>query len=206
MGAVGDGSTGTPAARRALYAPTLIIGLLGAVGITVGTSRPWVSATATVPGLPTIHATATGADLAPLVGALGVVVLAAFGAVVATRGWLRRGLGAGVLVASAVVLVAVIDPAGSGDVLRDGLSAKGWSGGSYQSSTEPWRWLVLVAALATALAGASTARYGAGWAVMGSRYDAPRAGRAATSVPAEELSETDVWRAIDQGRDPTQTP
>ncbi len=191
---------------RRLYGPTLVVGLLGAVGVTVGSSRPWISATSTVPGLPTIHATASGADLAPLAGALGVVMLAAFGAVVATRGWVRRGLGAGILLASLVVLAAVIDPSGSTGVLKTGMSAKGWSGGAYQTSTELWRWLVLVSAIATGLAGAATAWYGGQWAVMGSRYDSPRAAREAAAGPAEELSETAVWQAIDQGRDPTQGP
>ena len=186
------------------------MGLLGATGVTVGTSRPWISATATTRGLPTIHATASGADLAPLAGAFGVVLLAAFGAVVATRGGVRRCLGAAILVASVGVLVAVIDANGSAGVLTSGLSAKGWSGdGGYRTSTQIWRWLVLASALGTAVAGAATAAYGDRWAVMGSRYDAPRAAGAAEAAPAksaEELSETDVWQAIDQGRDPTQAP
>ncbi|MDX6308222.1 MAG: hypothetical protein QOI06_1268 [Nocardioidaceae bacterium] len=210
MGAVtprGDGARGS---GRRLYGPALIVGLLGATGVTVGASRPWISATATTRGLPTIHASASGADLAPLAGALGVVLLAAFGAIVATRGWVRRCLGAAILVASVGVLVAVIDASGSAGILTSALSAKGWSGdGGYRTSTQVWRWLVVASALGTALAGAATAAYGDQWAVMGSRYDAPRApgaGEAATTKSDEELSETDVWQAIDQGRDPTQAP
>jgi uncharacterized membrane protein (TIGR02234 family) len=197
-----------PAGRtdpRRLYGPALLAGLLGGVGITVGASRPWATATSSRPGLPVIHATASGSDLAPLAGALGVVVLAAFGAVIATRGWVRRGLGVLIVVASAVVLVAVIVPGGSTDVLTSGLAAKGWSGGGFRASSEPWRWLVLGCAVVTAVAGLATAAYGGQWAVMGSRYDAPgddRVGAAARS--AEELSEGDVWRAIDRGHDPTQ--
>jgi hypothetical protein len=37
---------------------------------------------------------------------------------------------------------------------------------------------------------------------MGSRYDAP-AGRTPGEEMAEDMSEVDLWRAIDQGRDPT---
>ena len=65
---------------------------------------------------------------------------------------------------------------------------------------------MLVSAFVTAGAGAATARYGGQWAVMGERYDAPDAAGAVATKPAEELTETDVWQAIDQGRDPTREP
>lgn len=190
--------------RRGLYAPVLLVGLLGAVGVAVGSGHPWITATSTTSGLPTISASASGADLAPLAAALGVVVLAAFGAVVATRGWVRRGLGAAITLASIVVVVSVLRPSGATDVLTSALSAKGWSGGGYATSTQAWRWLVLISAVATAAAGATTAAYGGQWAVMGSRYDAPTGGEAPVAKSAEELSGNDVWQAIDQGRDPTQ--
>jgi uncharacterized membrane protein (TIGR02234 family) len=201
---VSDGAGGRPAGPRRLYGPVLLIGLLGALGVTVGAARPWISATSSVRGLPTLHTTASGADLAPLAGALGVVLLAAFGAVIATRGWVRRALGAAIVLASLVVLVAVVDPSGAGAALRSGLSAKGWSGGAYRTHTEVWRWLVLASSVVTASAGAATFWYGGRWAVMGDRYDAPGASRRTATRPADELSENDVWQAIDRGRDPTQ--
>jgi uncharacterized membrane protein (TIGR02234 family) len=189
---------------RQFYAPALLAGLLGGVGITVGAARPWAGATSTQPDLPVVSASATGTDLAPVAGALGLVLLAAFGAVIATRGWVRRALGVLILVASVVVLVAVIVPGGATDLLRSGLAAKGWSGGGYTTSTSWWRWLVLVSSLVTAAAGLATAAYGDRWAVMGSRYDAPAEQRSGADQPAEALSESQVWQAIDQGRDPTQ--
>jgi uncharacterized membrane protein (TIGR02234 family) len=181
----------------------LLLGLLGAVGVAVGGSRPWVGASGTEPGLPTIHVTASGADLAPVAGALGFVILAGFGAVIATRGWWRRALGAVIGIASVVVLVAVLVPGGSTEAVTSALAAKGWTGGGYTTSTQPWRWLVFAGAVATAGAGAITARYGHRWAVMGARYDAPREKSAVIARPAHDLSETEVWQAIDQGRDPT---
>jgi hypothetical protein len=44
-------------------------------------------------------------------------------------------------------------------------------------------------------------RYVPGWPEMGSRYDAPT-GAAEPSDPAD-MEDVDLWRAIDQGRDPT---
>lgn len=188
---------------RRLYGPTLLAGLLGALGVTVGVSRSWATATSSVHGLPTMHASVAGSDLAPLAGALGVVMLAAFGAVIATRGWLRRGLGIAIVVASCVVVVTALHPGGATDALTSGLSARGWDGEAYQTSTTVWRWLVLAGATLSAAAGVVIARFGGVWAVMGARYDAPVARSRMPDKPAEELSETEVWQALDVGRDPT---
>ncbi len=196
-------STVSGRSRRQLYGPALVAGLLGALGVTVAASRPWLRATATVPGLPPIHASATGADLVPLAGALGVAMLAAFGAVVATRGVVRRGLGVAVLVAAVVVLAASIHPSGATSQLTDGLSARGWTGEGYETATTVWRWLVVASTVLAGLAGAVTAAYGDQWAEMGSRYDAPTPDAVPVGRRPEDLSETDVWRALDQGRDPT---
>jgi uncharacterized membrane protein (TIGR02234 family) len=191
---------------RRLYGPVLLAGLLGGLGIAVGATRAWVTATSHAAAGPVIRTSASGADLAPLAAALGVVMLGAFGAVIATRGWVRRALGVAIVVASAVVLVSALVPTSATEVLTSGLSAKGWSGGGYRSTTEPWRWLVLLSALVTGLAGAATARYGGEWAVMGERYDAPHADADHARKPADELTENEVWQAIDQGRDPTRGP
>jgi len=183
-----------------------VVGLLAAIGILVGSARPWASATSRAAGLPTIQSSVSGTDLAPLAGALGVVVLAAFGAVIATRGWVRRGLGLLIVAASCVVLIAAVAPGGAHEALAAGLSAKGWSGGAYESSTVGWRWLVLICALLTVGTGAVTARYGGEWAVMGQRYDAPEPDGPVPAKPAADLTETEVWRSIDQGHDPTRGP
>lgn len=198
-----------PAGRSGGYGPALLLGLLGAVGMTVGVARPWIVATANQRGVPPIEASVTGADLAPLAGALGVVVLAAFGAIIATKGWVRRGLGLLITVASLIVLVAAIHPGGASEALEAGLSNKGWTGGDYSTSTQGWRWVVLVASLVCAIAGAAVARLGGRWSTMGKEYDAPtrgpRSSGSTTTAGGEAMSEADVWREIDQGRDPTQT-
>lgn len=194
------------------YAPALLSGLAGAVAVTVGVTRPWATATGTMPGLPVIHAEADGSTLAPLAGAFGVVLLAAFGAVIATRGWVRRGLGGLIVVVAIVVVIAAIHPGGAHDALADGLSAKGWAGGPFHTGVAWWRWLTLAGGLVAMVAGAAIARYGGGWATMGSRYDSP-AGKsdasrssASSQDSGEAEDEAAMWKAIDQGRDPTHRP
>lgn len=204
--------------RRAGLAATLVLGLLGALAVTLAVTRPWVRATATVEGLPTIEAEVSGATLSPLAGALGVVLLASFGAVLATRGWVRRALGGLVVVAAIVVLASAASPPDPISAVEDALSAKGWTGGDYDTEVIAWRWLALAGAVCCLLAGAAVVAGGHRWPVMGSRYDAPAgtgpnpaaakpsaAEQQATASrsDADELDETDLWRALDRGHDPT---
>jgi uncharacterized membrane protein (TIGR02234 family) len=200
----GPGGTG---GGRQLYARTLVLGLISAGAVAVGVSKPWVTATATVTGLPVISASVDGADVAPLAGALGFVLLAALGAVVATRGRLRRGLGLLIVVAAAVVLAAAVHPGDTQRGIEQALSAKGWSGGPYRTGVGWWRVLTAVGGCGCLLAGALVARFGASWASMGARYDAPGSTSAtvAGDLPAAP-TETDLWRSIDSGHDPTQGP
>jgi uncharacterized membrane protein (TIGR02234 family) len=192
---------------RQLYARTLLLGLVSAGAVSVGVSEPWVTATATVTGLPVISASVDGADVDPLAGALGFVLLAGLGAVVATRGRVRRGLGVLIVVAAAIVLAAAVHPGDTQRGIEQALAAKGWSGGPYRTGVGWWRVLAAVGGCGCLLSGALVARFGARWASMGARYDAPgtTAGTAAGDLPATP-TETDLWRSIDSGHDPTQGP
>jgi hypothetical protein len=62
----------------------------------------------------------------------------------------------------------------------------------------------LVAAVLALVGAAFAVRLVPAWPEMGSRYDAPQR-RAEPPDPAD-MDETDLWRAIDQGRDPTDPP
>jgi uncharacterized membrane protein (TIGR02234 family) len=174
--------------------------------VAVGVSRPWLTATATVTGLPVISGSVDGADVAPLAGALGFVLLAGLGAVVATRGWARRGVGVLIVVAAVVVLVAAVHPGDTHRSIEQALSAKGWSGGPYDTSVAWWRVLTGLGACGCLAAGALVARFGGSWAAMGARYEAPGPSVAATPGVSVAPTETDLWRSIDSGHDPTQGP
>jgi uncharacterized membrane protein (TIGR02234 family) len=201
---------------------TVVVGLLGALAVTVAMTRPWIRATAEVPGLPTIEVDVSGATLSPVAGALGVVLLASFGAVIATRGWVRRALGGLVVVASIVVLASAVATPDAGAPAEEALSAKGWTGGAYVTEAVAWRWLALAGGICCLLAGIAVAVRGHRWPVMGSRYDAPAATTAAATTAAataaaatdmtdasdataaaDVLDEADLWRALDRGQDPT---
>lgn len=195
------------AAEGRRYGQVLVVGLVSATATTVAVSHPWAAATASVTGLPQLRASVDGADVAPLAAALGVVLLASFGAVLATRGWVRRSLGALVVVCGVAVLATVIRPGDMRAAVEQGLSARGWSGGSYDASTSPWRWVAGAGAVGCMVAGLLVARFGGSWPSMGARYD-PVGRPPDPKVTGGEgmATEADLWRSIDQGHDPTQTP
>ncbi|WP_188284321.1 Trp biosynthesis-associated membrane protein, partial [Streptomyces sp. CBMA29] len=62
------------------------------------------------------------------------------------------------------------------------------------------------------LAGLLALRYGHAWPAMSSRYDRPgsrpslRGRAAAAPAPIDPDRAEDLWKALDRGEDPTQTP
>jgi uncharacterized membrane protein (TIGR02234 family) len=211
-----DGATPTPStmpptpgrrspASRAGYALTILVGLAASGVCAVAVAQPWARATATVPGLPPIEASVDGADVAPIAAALAVVCLAAFGAVIATRGWVRRALGILIVGCAAVVVFVAVAPGSTTGLLEDALSAKGWTGGDYDRSVTAWRVVAGVGGVLTIAAGAIVARFGAEWATMGARYDSPAEAQSARPTADEDLSDAAMWRALDDGGDPTTT-
>lgn len=194
------------------YGLTVVVGLASAAVVAVGVARPWVEATATVPGLPRIEVIVSGADLAPLAGAVGLALLAAFGAVLATRGRARQAVGLLIVAGAAVVLVSAVHRGDTGAVVQDRLATKGWTAAAgYSASIQVWRWVALGGAVGCLAAGLLVVRRGASWPTMGRRYDAPAAAHpTADSKPAssggENLDEEALWRALDEGRDPTRGP
>jgi hypothetical protein len=121
--------------------------------------------------------TVGGDDVNPvgsLVSSLGAVVLLGTVVVAVTRAVGRRL--AGVVVVLCALACASVAVTATG----------GWSG---------WRVLVLVGAVLGVLCGALAAWRGSSWTGMSRRYDAP-------SQPRPE-HESDPWRALDRGDDPT---
>lgn len=189
--------------RRGGLAATLLLGLAGGLAMAVGAGRPWYVATARQRGLPEIAVEVTGTELVPVASALGLVALAGFGAVLATRGTLRRAVGALVAAVSVVVAALTARPPAAMALARSELAAHGWSSGAYDVDGSGWRWLVLSGAVAGVVAGLTVLRRGAQWSSLGPEYDAPSSPSRQEGV-SHELTEAEVWREIDAGRDPTQ--
>ena len=137
----------------------------------------------------------------PLATALGLVVLACWGVVLVTRGRVRRAVALLGAVASAGALVTVV--AGwtqVPDQLRDELAQVGVTDASVSHTA--WWWAALVGALLSLVTSVAAFVLAPAWPEMGSRYDAPGTAAAPEQAP-EEQSSLDLWKAMDEGRDPT---
>ena len=176
-----------PGRRRLTYAVGLC--LAGAGLALFATTRTWaVEFTARPAPLPGLRTSRIGADLVVWLPALALVGLAGAGAVLATRGLLRR------LVGALLLAVGVATVGGAGLALT----------GSGSVAVGPaWPLLCLGGGLLTAAGGALTVAGGHRWPTMGARYDrraTRRNGRAGATATAVE-----VWDALDRGEDPTLT-
>ena len=183
--------------RRGSFGPTVLAGLAGSGLAAVAAGRVWATASVTSG----VRATAAvkGSTSAPLAIALALVALAAWGVVLVVRGRLRRLVAlVGALASAGVVVTALasLDRV-KADAAR-AVEAKGVvSAAASDATVTAWYVTCVVAALVATVAFAVAVAKAPGWPAMGSRYDAPAA-RAEAPV-----QEQDMWRALDEGRDPT---
>lgn len=189
-----------------------VMGGLGAGGLAFwGVSRSWARVDVAATGLPRTVVETLGTSVVPAVGALALVVVTGSLALLPTGGRVRQGVAALVTLASlGVVLGCALAGGAIGDQVLADVSANavaaGTDAGVLAAGAEhpPWRWVTLAGGLAGMAVGAWAWARSASWAVMGSRYEtpAPTAAARADRDPAE-LPETDMWRALDRGDDPT---
>lgn len=198
----GEDGTQEKRARR-WYAPT-VLGLLAMGGLAfLSSSRQWVSATVASDGLPSDSVEITGSQALPLVGALALVVVTAALAVLATGGRVRRAVGAITVLAAVTGLWVVVTGGGSIDsAFADAVEqSPAFTGGEVPPSSQSVLWPVVAGvafAIATVL-GLLTVAVGHRWSAMSRRYEAPSG-----AAPARPRTEADIWKALDEGRDPTE--
>lgn len=175
----------------------------GAAVVLLAAGRDWVTATA-VQGELRAPVEVRGSSLAPSVQALAVAALAGAAAVLATRGIARRIAGL-VLLACGLGAAAAAVRAGSSpdaevaDLAGDVLGAGAATGTDQQVAA--WPWVAAAGAAVVAAAGLAVLVRGGAWPSMGSRYDAPSAGRPAAAARTDTPLEQ--WKALDRGEDPT---
>jgi hypothetical protein len=173
--------------------------LLGAAGAALAAyagHHHWVSAGHADPFAPAQQASLDS----PATTALALVALAAWGVVLVTRRWVRRGVA---VLAGAAALAAVPAAISTRHHLLD--THPGGHAG-------PWPWIAVVSCVVSAAMAVVAVRNAPQWPEMGAKYDAPagapdatREARAAQRPP-EEQSSLDLWKSLDEGRDPTQGP
>ena len=185
---------------RRTFGPVVLLGLASAGWTAIAAERPAVDGGATAGGSGSLL-TLTFKGNMPLVTALALVVLACWGVVLVTRGRVRRAVALlGSLAATGALAAALVAYRQVGDQLRDALVQIGVTD-SHIGHTA-WYWSAVVAAVVSLLCAALAMLWAPAWPEMGRRYDAP-GGAAAEQKELEEQSSLDLWKAIDEGRDPT---
>lgn len=185
---------------RSAFVPVVLTGLLAAALTSIASAKPWFTAAVDhrlVPGVPDAE---SRADM-PLSLALSLLVLAGWGALLVSRGRVRRVFATVAVAAALGVLGCVVAaPFTLPDDIRSRMLA-----GSEDVTISATGWFVAAAAGGVVAAAALVVAWIRlpSWPAMSSRYDAPTAASAAT---AEAATPTDLWKALDEGRDPTARP
>jgi len=180
---------------RSGFGPIVLAGIASAALTCVAAGKPWFRANIDYKLLPGVADPDKSADM-PLALALSLVVLAGWGALLVTRGRVRRAVSAlALLAAIGVTACVVVAPFTLPDQVRGNLLD------ASDASVPPTGWYVTAAVAATvsvAVLVLACLRVPT-WPTMSSRYDAPAAG---DSAP-DRATDTDLWKALDAGRDPT---
>ena len=196
--------------RRSTFAPVVLLGLVSAGAAAYAGSKPWLDVEApggdcpAVPGFD-YSSLALGS---PLAAALALVVLAAWGVLLVTRGRFRRGVAVLAAVAAVGYLATAIEaysslkPAARQDALEQVGTTEGGCPAAGIWMDDIWWPAALVLGVVCIVAAVLAIRLVPTWPEMSSRYDAP-AGAQADETPEVPSENIDIWKALDEGRDPT---
>jgi uncharacterized membrane protein (TIGR02234 family) len=210
------------------FGPTVLLGVGAGVLAAVSGSRDWVSVEPVDPdaiGTALVLDGFPGLGQMPLAGALGLVVLACWGVVLVSRGLPRRVVAwLGLVAALGLVATWLTGLVTLADSVVETLEAGG-AAGAWDTAWTAWFWVAGLSALGCVAAAAVAAVRVPRWPAMGSRYDAPTgrgaeaaatrrrdgaqgevadgAGGAGTGADPDPAA---LWKALDEGRDPTQDP
>ena len=187
--------------RRRTFGPVVLLGLgAGALTAVAGNQRTVTGQGRAGASMDNLLLTFDGH--LPLVTALGLVVLACWGVVLVTRGRVRRAVaGLGVLAAAGALVDAIVAYPQLADQLREDLAQIGVTGADVAPTA--WYWAAVAGAVLSVVATALAVAWTPAWPEMGSRYDAPAAAAPAPDRDPGEQSSLDLWKAMDEGRDPT---
>ncbi|BBH66993.1 hypothetical protein ACTI_36780 [Actinoplanes sp. OR16] len=169
-----------------------VLACLAGGGLTLyAVTRVWSVQVELRPGLSDLRTEQTGAESQPWLIGLALVALAGTGALLATRGRVRRGLG---------VLLTLI---GAGIVAGGVLARVTLDAGDAGASAFLWPVACVLGGAAVVAGGLLAARHGHQWSAMSARYERSTAPEPVTRTASAEPDTRSLWDALDRGDDPT---
>lgn len=188
---------------RRTFAPVLLLGAAAGTLAAVAGNKPWVVDASGDTRLDPLGLVAEAGEM-PLAAALSLVVLACWGVVLVTRRRVRRAVAAlGLLAALGLAATVVVGWVTLDDQVLELLRAQPTGGDGAEVATTGWFWAAAVGAVLSVVATAAAVRLVPHWPEMGDRYDAPGTADGAVGVPPDEATNLDLWKAMDEGHDPT---
>ena len=188
---------------RSSFGPVVLLGLASAALAAVACAKPWIGGGSSASSDATMRVLDSGTRY-PLASAISLVLLAAWGVLLVTRGRVRRAFAVLAAVAAVALLASVVTGYFTlPDVARDSYDEL-MGRGSADDGFTGWFWTAAVCSVVAVVAAALAVRLVGRWPEMGSRYDAPGA-PASTSEEGSADPDRDLWHALDEGRDPTDT-
>lgn len=189
-------------AERSRFGVVVLGGLVAGGAAAVVGARDWVSLDDGGSG-DLAFASTGGVDLtAPPVTATALVLLASWGVVLVTRGRFRRAVAwLGLVAALAVLGFAVASWLVRPDEVAQDLPTLDLDVGR-----TAWAHLGVLAGVLAVATSVLAVRGVGRWPEMGRRYDSPVEATAAAPSDDAEQASLDLWRAMDDGRDPTDLP
>lgn len=177
--------------------------LAGALALVSG-AQAWATVTADRRSpLPPVQAVVSGSDVAPLVPAAGLVLLAAAVALLAVRGVGRLVVGLLVAVAGGALAWSAVR-ALAGAVDRAARELPGLDRVTSSEVAVGWPVLCLVASLVAVAAGLLVVLRGRSWPGMGRKYERSAVANAPSSAAMSDDERAQAaWKALDRGEDPT---
>jgi hypothetical protein len=138
---------------------------------------------------------------APAAGAVALALLASWGVLLVTRGRVRRAAAVVAAFLSLGQVAAVVTGVRSA---RDGLHDRVTDlGGTCAVDLTGWFWVAVVALPFAVVPAVAAVFLVPTWPEMGRRYDAPASAPTAPVAAPEERENLDLWKDMDEGRDPT---
>jgi len=196
---------------RAEFGVALLLQLLGSALVLLIATRHWQTAHVLRPHPLTDQSFAlSGRTLDSASTALAVVALAGVVAILAVRAWPRRVIGGVIAVVGAAIVWRSLGHDSAVSLARAyelhgddrNVNLGGALPGSHVSSAPAWAWLSAVGGLVVVASGLMTAARGHRWAGLSARYEAPVV-TAADAQAERARADASLWKALDEGDDPT---